>query len=172
VREALDEIVLSYDINLSNSALSFKMNVHKYCPPELICDKARLQQIIRNLLSNAIKYARSRVYLEVEYLKEKALLQVVVTDDGFGFPHDKMGYIIDCIDVAPDILEKLPKHKGIGMGLHICKSILGKLGGKIIINTGLNTPTSFKIQIPSQLPQQPDAIKKDRKSNILFESVS
>ena len=149
LREALEEIVLSYELNLYNSSLCLKLNVNTQTPQHIICDKTRLQQIINNLLSNAIKFARSRIYMEVEYIRERDLLQVIVTDDGFGFSYDKMGYIIDCITVSPEIMKRIPKHEGIGMGLQICKSILAKLGGKIIINTGTNALTSFKIQIPS-----------------------
>jgi hypothetical protein len=50
------------------------------------------------------------------------------------------------------------------MGLEICKSILTKLGGKIIINTEQNSLTSFKVEIPSQLLQPPI------ENAILFES--
>ena len=54
------------------------------------------------------------------------------------------------------------------MGLLICKSILAKLGGKIIINNGSNTLTSFKIQIPSCIPKN----CKDDNYNILFVSLN
>jgi signal transduction histidine kinase len=67
LRQALDEIVLSYNLNVQNTANSFKLRVQESTPQEIICDKTRLQQIISILLSNAIKYARSRIYMEVEY---------------------------------------------------------------------------------------------------------
>ena len=152
LREALDEIVLSYELNLQHCKLALLLNVSKQTPQQIICDKIRLQQIINNLLSNAIKFARSRIYVEVEYIKERDLLQVIVTDDGFGFSFESMGYIMDCMSVSSEIKKYIPKVEGLGMGLQICKSILAKLGGKIIINNGTNTLTSFKIQIPSCLP--------------------
>jgi hypothetical protein len=63
-----------------------------------------------------------------------------------------MGNIIDCMNlpVSEEIRQHFPKNEGIGMGLHTCKSILAKLGGKMIINSGNNTLTSFKIQIPCE----------------------
>ena len=152
LRQALNEIVLSYNLNIQNTAISFKLKVQKQTPKEIICDKSRLQQIISNLLSNAIKYARSRIYIEVEYRQKKSLLQVIVTDDGIGFAIDKMRYIVDFMSVTPEFKQRLPKTDGVGMGLYISKAIIAKLGGKIQINTAINAPTSFKIQIPSQLP--------------------
>lgn len=95
MRQAIDEIVLSFDMMLSNSSLSLKLTMHKKCPAIIVCDKPRLQQIIRNLLSNSIRYARSRIELEVEFLPESGVLQVIVTDDGPGFGLDKVGFIID-----------------------------------------------------------------------------
>ena len=86
-------------------------------------------------------------------MKENSLLQVIVTDDGLGFSIDNMSYIVDFMNVSPKFKQQLPKAEGIGMGLHICKEIIAKLGGKIVINMGYNRLTSFKIQIPSQLPE-------------------
>jgi signal transduction histidine kinase len=103
LREALDEIVLSYELNLQHCKLALLLNVSKQTPHHIICDKMRLQQIINNLLSNAIKFARSRIYVEVEYIKERDLLQVIVTDDGFGFSFDNMGYIMDCMSLSSEI---------------------------------------------------------------------
>ncbi len=76
---------------MANSVLAFDLKVAEICPLDIICDKLRLQQILGNLLSNAVKFAKSRISLYIEYLKEDGLLQVIVSDDGSGFSFKKMG---------------------------------------------------------------------------------
>ena len=78
--------------------------------------------------------------MDINYIKEEGFLQIVVSDDGPGFSFEMMSYVIDfmSVPVSHEIRQHIPKSEGIGMGLHICKSILSQLGGKIIINTGKN----------------------------------
>ena len=112
LRQVLNKVVLNYDINMANSALAFDLEVADFCLLEITCDKLRLLQILSNLLSNAVKFAKSRISLYIEYLKEDGLLQVIVSDDGSGFSFEKMGYIIDRMSapMSQEIRQHFTKH--------------------------------------------------------------
>jgi len=46
--------------------------------------------------------------MEVEYLEETNLLQVIVTDDGNGFPSEKLSHIIEFMSKSSRIKPSLP----------------------------------------------------------------
>lgn len=88
LKKALNEIIRSYKMQAETKAKKFTVHWHDYLPKSVLCDKMRLQQVLRNLISNALYYASSTVVVEIAFSYEKKQLRVAVTDDGIGIPNE------------------------------------------------------------------------------------
>jgi two-component system, sensor histidine kinase and response regulator len=112
-------------------------------------DERRLIQILLNLVSNAVKFTppNGRVLIKVrlieankdlggllpvalrQFYNSDDLLEVSVTDTGTGIQEDDMQKLFK----MNGFLKKTEEinTRGIGLGLHICRELVRKLGGDI-----------------------------------------
>jgi Na+/proline symporter/nitrogen-specific signal transduction histidine kinase len=103
--------------------------------PLVTADLDRIVQVMLNLLSNAAKFCdplRGRV--EIVLAPGEGYLQVDVRDNGPGIEIPDQAVIFDKFRQAGDPL--LGKPQGSGLGLHICKRIVERLGGRIWVESG------------------------------------
>ena len=94
----------------------------------LTTDLERLTQVFINLISNAAKYCMAEVP-ELRIIVGKIDGQIVVDfcDNGAGVPMDSQSMIFEKFSR----LEDEGKAGGAGLGLSICRQIMGALGGDI-----------------------------------------
>lgn len=122
-------------------------------PSILIGDKKKIYHILLNLLSNAVKFTKvGHVKIEVYPLhieEESGLLQFEVSDTGIGIPYDAQDKVFD------RFFHVKPSYKGIyegrGLGLHIVKSYVESLGGKITVQSIPDVGTKFSFQLPTKI---------------------
>ena len=109
----------------------------------LTTDHIRLQQLLINLLTNAIKYTeKGSIILSCNLSQDEQKIIFSVTDTGKGVPADKAEAVFERF-------EKLNSSKqGTGLGLHICKLIVGSLGGKIWLDTSYQNGAKFVFTLP------------------------
>lgn len=103
-----------------------------------ICDSGRIQQVIGNLIENAIKFSveGGKIVLNVEENENE--VTVSITDTGAGIAEDEIASVFDRY-VQVHRLEK----RGLGLGLHISKSIVEAHGGKIWVVSKLGEGSTF-----------------------------
>ncbi|PJD93753.1 MAG: hybrid sensor histidine kinase/response regulator [Legionella sp.] len=122
-------------------------------PPILIGDKKKIYHILLNLLSNAVKFTKvGHVKIEVYPIKKDPktiLLQFDVSDTGIGIPYDAQDKVFD------RFFHVKPSYKGIyegrGLGLHIVKSYIESLGGKITVESIPDVGTKFSFQLLTKI---------------------
>lgn len=126
-------------------------------PAELWADPDRIVQTLTNLLSNAIKFspAGTTVFLDAEGRRAKVVFRV--KDSGRGIPPDKLDSIfgrfqqVDASDAR--------KKGGAGLGLAICRSIVQQHGGRIWVESGSGTGSTFFFTLPvRQEPGLPSGV--------------
>jgi len=114
-------------------------------PERLIGDPSRLRQIIINLVGNAIKFTdHGEVVVEVDSqtFDEKSVdLHFSVRDTGIGIPAKKQELIFDEFSQADTSTTR--RFGGTGLGLTICKQLVGLMGGKIWIESEVGVGTTF-----------------------------
>lgn len=100
--------------------------------PELTVhtDRELLWHVLSNLVSNAVKY-RGRVAPRVEIAasREDSRVRIRVTDNGVGFGLETRARIFERFYQESAAIE------GIGLGLHIVKTVLDRIGGTITIDS-------------------------------------
>jgi signal transduction histidine kinase len=109
-------------------------------------DEDRLEQIVTNLLSNALRYARSRVEVEVRMVDGQA--ELVVADDGPGFPGDFLPRAFDRFSQS-DLSRKRSPAGGSGLGLSIVAALSDALGATVVAsNDGPGGGASVRVRLP------------------------
>lgn len=106
-------------ISIDTSSISEKLT--------MITDEEAFTKIISNLLSNALKYAKSRI--SVTAMENDSEIIITVTDDGIGITDQEKTKIFDAFYQVKNNseLNKL----GIGIGLHMTRSLIQLMNGKI-----------------------------------------
>ena len=134
----------------SKKSVVLESNISPLVPSRIICDPARLQQILNNLVSNAIKFTEiGYVRLDVSCIRDGAgdpVLQIRVEDTGIGIPKDKQDAVFNKFTQAD--VSTARKYGGTGLGLTITKELVEMMGGRIGFDSVLGKGTTFFVEIP------------------------
>jgi two-component system, NarL family, sensor histidine kinase BarA len=128
--------------------------------PPLRQDQARVQQILNNLLSNAIKFTPEggRIVVSVEQGENDAFV-LRVTDTGVGITEADQQAIFEKFrqgrTAMPGGDTMTREHSGTGLGLSIVKELCRLLGGEITVQSELGRGSTFTVQLPWRLEEQP-----------------
>ena len=112
----------------------------------IIADKNLLKTILRNLISNAVKFTSRNGMVSISSNKDDKVTEVSVKDTGIGLSENELQNLfkIDKVYSKPGT----NKEKGSGLGLILCKEFVEKHGGKIWVESELETGSVFKFTIP------------------------
>ena len=116
--------------------------------PVIAADRDRLMQVMLNLLSNAAKFcsADGRGHVTITLTSLGDTLQVDVQDNGIGISETDQKVIFEKFRQVGDTLTAKPQ--GTGLGLPICRQIIGHFGGKLWVRSGLGAGATFSFTIP------------------------
>lgn len=87
-------------------------------------NQIHLTQVLNNLIDNAIKYGGNAI--EIELSSQQRILQIKVSDNGYGVPDEHLQHIFD-----PYFRVDVPKANGFGIGLSYCKAVMKANHGSI-----------------------------------------
>ena len=106
-------------------------------------DASRLAQIADNLVSNAIKYGKGQP-IAVEVAGDRETATLVVRDRGIGIAAEDQQRVFERFErVLPG-----GQVAGLGLGLWIAREAAGVLGGKISLESGRDTGSEFRVELP------------------------
>jgi signal transduction histidine kinase len=113
----------------------------------VVCDGARMTQVINNVLSNAIKYSPLGGRIEVRALVQAGGVTIEVADSGIGIAPDECAKIFDPFRRAPSPGWAIP---GVGIGLSVARRIVESHGGWIAVHSAVGAGSTFSLWIPRQ----------------------
>ena len=109
-------------------------------------DVIRFKQVFNNLIGNALKFT-DRGLVEVSLAAERDGDQVLVTgevrDSGIGVPPDRL----DTIFTPFSQTDAGRSQGGAGLGLSLCREIVGRMGGSIAARNNPGRGTTFHFEI-------------------------
>jgi len=167
--KCLEDVVSLFSNEAEKKGISLRLHTTPDSFPNFFRgDGIRLKQILANLVSNSIKFTKEgNVSISVQItplpldpnsdLEQDPLdkphpkqyeILFAVKDTGIGIPADKIGKLFDpfCqIDASTT-----RRYGGTGLGLAICKRLVEQMQGKIWIEGGTQSGSTFKFSI--QLP--------------------
>lgn len=141
VEEVMSEAVFRLKKRLPDAKIKVLL------PEEFIMipmDPTLIEQVLMNLMENAIYHADSKEPVECRVEINENNVTFFVTDQGIGIAEDKLETIFDGTGQTENV--SADGHKGMGIGLSICKAIISAHGGTIHArNHGHGAQFSFTI---------------------------
>ncbi|MBR2565431.1 MAG: PAS domain-containing protein [Paenibacillus sp.] len=146
----IQQIMKTYEPAAMNKQIRILCHADLNIPDVLWGDPLRLRQVLDNLLSNAIKFTeRGEVQLQVdvtEHSHEQTMITFLVRDTGIGIPSDQIGQLFEAFTQSD--ISHARRFGGSGLGLTICKELLGLMNGSITVESVEGKGTEFCVTIP------------------------
>ncbi len=120
-------------------------------PESLMCDSARLSQVIHNLLSNSVKFTeRGVIQVDVTVAGKKVggvwPILLKVSDTGIGIHPDRHAFLFE--PFYQEDISTRRRHGGTGLGLTIVKKLVELMNGTIEVASTLHVGTTFTATLP------------------------
>lgn len=109
-------------------------------------DSDRLQQVLVNLLDNAIKYTPMGGTIRVSLSQRDGEAVLSVADPGIGIPKEQQGMLFERFFRAQNAPSS--SYGGLGLGLHICRDIVERHGGRIWVESDVGRGSIFRVALP------------------------
>ncbi len=163
LRQSIEAIVALEMPTLKLKDLQFKVNIDNELPTYLIGDRVKLNRILLNLLGNAIKFTlKGYVEINIKVIQRathKVKLNFMVIDTGIGIPDEAREKIFRRFYRASPSYKGM--YKGHGIGLHIVKKYVKRLGGKIHLTSQVDKGSTFSFDLPFKIGN-PDSVPVDK----------
>jgi signal transduction histidine kinase len=155
MREVIEDAVTATSQIFKENKVELEVTLPE-AVPVIAADRDRLMQVMLNLLSNAAKFCVSdgggRVRITLSPLADS--LQVDVQDNGIGISDADQKVIFEKFRQVGDTLTAKPR--GTGLGLPICREIIGHFGGKLWVQSQAGSGATFSFTIPYAHATRPE----------------
>ncbi len=153
--ESLNKLSGLFSREAANKGLGFSIEtVPALADLQVLGDAPRLEQILLNLIDNAIKFtARGSVSVAVAVAEESirdVLLRFEVRDTGIGIEPADQRRIFNLFEQGDGSTTRA--YGGTGLGLTLCKQLIGLMGGKIGVESKLGAGSVFWFTVRLRKP--------------------
>ena len=153
LRALMDEVQIAWAPRASQDNVTLMISYEGDTELAAVVDGARLKQVFNNLIGNALKFARNGVVeasLKAAAAGDRVTLEARVRDDGPGVDAERVETIFE-----PFIHGSA--QDGAGLGLPICRQIIGRMGGRIWAenNPGRGATFAFDVEVRRSAVEAP-----------------
>lgn len=163
---------LVYDIATMMQARAVEKELEmivRYAPdlPEgVVCDDARLRQVLGNLIGNAVKFTESG-YVLVDVSGERVGGDVRVTfrvkDTGIGIAEEDIDRVFERFEQADG--SNTRRFGGTGLGLAICQNIVELMNGEVNASSELGVGSEFWFTLTLKVDESVESISAPAKQS-------
>jgi signal transduction histidine kinase len=144
----VNDILVESAIRLESKELTVK-TYKKSKSTVLETDNFIVFEVISNLLSNAIQYSYPKTEILITIAPYKDGLSISIKDQGIGIRKKDQTQIFKQFYRSEEAFELYPQ--GTGLGMHLIKLMLEKLGGSIKVESQFKKGSVFTVFIPELL---------------------
>ena len=136
---------------LPPEALSYRESLTMGEGRHVLGDEDDLRAVVLNLVDNAIKYSGSEVRVAIELEQtDQTRIALRVRDRGIGISPAERKRIFKRFYRIPGA----SRVSGTGLGLFIVRSVIGRHGGKVFVESdGVGQGSAFIVELPIVAPQ-------------------
>jgi len=118
--------------------------------PVVVSDKSRLGVLLKNIIGNSVKYRRKDIHSFVKFslTRKEGKLIMKVSDNGEGINTQHLDKIFTMF------YRGTTSSIGTGLGLYICKEIVNKLNGDLLVESTPGQGTTMTITLPEIDPHE------------------
>jgi two-component system phosphate regulon sensor histidine kinase PhoR len=118
----------------------------------VVTDLACFQRVVGQLVANALDHTSDGGRIVVIGRTGPDCWWVEVADDGRGIPSEALGHVFE-----PLVRLGSGSGAGHGMGLPVCRELVARLGGEIVLRSEPGTGTVVRVVFATETAQGPDA---------------
>lgn len=152
--EFLRDVIEEYEAYATDSGVRLA-NISDDVNMHLHVDPGRLKQVVGNVISNAVKFSPKGELVECSTQLIGSQLRISVQDSGIGIPENKEDQVFGRFSQVESGFSHASG--GSGLGMHIAKMLIERMGGFICYESRLGEGTTFHIDIPLAL-QKPQSL--------------
>jgi PAS domain S-box-containing protein len=144
IKEVIDEILELFSTNITKKHLNIKIILNN--SKKIFADLFSVKTILRNLLSNAIKFSYKGGIIEIVTDNNKdSEVKVSVKDYGTGMTDDIINGLFNIEKTVSK--EGTENEKGTGLGLIICKELIEKNNGVLLVQSNIKSGSNFSFKL-------------------------
>lgn len=144
ISSLINSIIENIELTLFTKNIRFSNNIDSSIL--LNTDENYLRIIMRNIISNAIKFTNENGEIRINYSVEDNNHNISISDSGIGMTEDVVKKLFK--NKSPFSNLGTNNERGTGIGLLISLELVRSLGGRINVNSKIDTGSTFSIIIP------------------------
>ncbi|MGL1862391.1 MAG: ATP-binding protein [Pseudodesulfovibrio sp.] len=142
----------TFVLSLHDKSIDITIHCDETVPEYVVCDEARLRQILFNVVGNAVKFTEhGAISIEASVVRHQKTsdtewLFFSITDTGIGIPENKIDGIFDAFTQVDGSYTR--RYQGTGLGLGIVQRLVHLMGGNLMIESTLDEGTTLVFCVP------------------------
>jgi signal transduction histidine kinase len=137
---SINEIYTDITKILQPELTTHKQNIHLEGDAEIQADRSKLHRVFLNLIRNGLEASGENSQISIHISDSTNCLEIDFIDTGTGIPESDRQRIFEPYFSTRD--------RGFGLGLSIVQSIVGELGGTIVVQKSDAEGTVFRMRLP------------------------
>jgi signal transduction histidine kinase len=126
--------------------IEFNLEADRLTP--IVCDSARIAQLVDNLVANAIKFTPAGGQVAIRATQIDNAIDISVKDTGIGIPAEELPRLFGRFFRASNAAgSSIP---GTGLGLAISQAIAEAHNSAITVQSAVGQGTTFRLQLPAR----------------------
>ena len=148
LRPLVEEVCNWHRSRLSDPDTTLTLDWDASLPEHCTLDPLRLKQVLSNLLDNAIKFTPpdGRITVRVRANPSSCHLRFEVSDTGEGIAEDMQALVFEKFWQQEAFITR--RSAGTGLGLTLCKRLVGLMGGEIGFHSQQHHGSTFFFTLP------------------------
>lgn len=140
--ELIDSMLLDMKSKADKKEITLEVNLEKSVYVHV--NKILMSHAIANILDNAIKYSNAKSHIRVETFVSQDEAVIKISDQGIGIGQSDITRVQERFYRA----KNSNFAKGSGLGLSICKEIVEKFNGHLVLKSEIEVGTTVSIILP------------------------
>jgi signal transduction histidine kinase len=127
---------------------SFQVHIPEDKTLLVMADATRIKHVIVHFLSNAHKFSPLEKPIEIKLIEEGRMAKISVRDEGPGISVEEQKHVWESFYRVPGIEVMNGSEVGLGLGLHISRSIIKQHHGQIGLQSSPGQGSTFWFTLP------------------------